>query len=193
MRVGSGEVFPVGYMAKFIASAPERLTERVTDIYSFSPHGSKNFESFIDDWQEGEVEPNNAYRLYDSPQLIRQLAGTHHVDLSDSVLFFYEVYEQEYHEDGAHWYPFDPPVPTLGIVAPSVKRLEGYDVVAVEARMPNCSLVCLLALPAIAVETNEHCLLPSLEGACQLLSEGQFDDTEPGPFQIFAVYSVDWP
>jgi hypothetical protein len=181
-------------MAKFIASPPEWLADRVTDIYSFTPHGSKNFEHFIDDWQEGEVEPNNAYRLYDSPELIRQLATTHHVDLSDSVLFFYELYEQEYDEDDAEWYPFSLHFPTRDIVAPSVKKLEGYDVVAVEAKMPDCSPLCpACGTLAASVETNEHCLLPSLETACELLNMGQFDNTEPGPFQIFAVYSVDWP
>jgi hypothetical protein len=182
-------------MAKFIASPPEWFrTERVMDMYSFTPHGSKGFEYFIDDWQEGEVEPSNAYRLYDSPELIRQLASTHHVDLSGSRLFFYEVYEQEYHEDDAQWYPLDRPVPKLGIVAPSVKTLEGYDVVAVEARMPDCSPLCpACGTVATVVETNEHCLLTSLAGARQLLSEGRFANSEPGPFQIFAVYSVDWP
>jgi hypothetical protein len=182
-------------MAKFIASPPEWFeAERVTDIYSFSPHGSKNFEYLIDDWRKGEVEPNNAYRLYDSPELIRQLASTHHVDLSDSMLFFYEVYEQEYVEDDAQWYPFDLHFPTRRIVAPSVKTLEGYDVVAVEARMPDCSPLCPeCGAVATLVETNEHCLLPSLESARNSLNEGKFDNTEPGPFQIFAVYSVDWP
>jgi hypothetical protein len=180
-------------MAKFVTARPEWLkAEQVTDLYSVSVHGSKNFEAAIDDWQEREVEPNNGYRLYDSPEIIRQLADAHHVDLAESVLFFYEIDEQWYDEDDAQWYEFEPPLRAPDVVAPSEKTLEGYDVVAVEWGVPGCSPLCCNHL-ATVVETNEHCLLPSLERARRLLTERQFDGTEPGPFQIFAVYTVPWP
>jgi hypothetical protein len=190
----SSAAIPAGYMAKFVTSRPEWLdAERVRDLYSLSDHGSKNFESSIEDWQEGEVEPSNGYRLYDSPGLIRELAGTHRVDLADSTLFYYELYGLEYDEDDARWYPFEPSFRSSGVVVPSLKRLEGYDVVAFfDGEVPACSpLFCNRV--ANAVETNEHCLLPSLKRARQLLSEGAFDETEPGPFRIFAVFSVGWP
>ena len=43
------------------------------------------------------------------------------------------------------------------------------------------------------VETNQHCLMASLEQAQQLLENGKFKNAEPGPYRIFAVYSSGWP
>jgi hypothetical protein len=186
-------VIPVGYLAKFVAACPEWLkAERVRDLYSFSDHGSKDFEDGIEHWSAGEFEAtHNGYRLFDSPEIIRQLAGAHQIDLAESHLFYYEVDGLEYDEDAAQWYSVDPPFPTPGVVAPSAKRPEGYDVVAMWGGVPACSPLCCNRV-ATVVETNEHCLLPSLERARELLSEGKFDKTEPGPFQIFAICSVDW-
>jgi hypothetical protein len=96
-------------MAKFRTPRPEWVTAqsyRVTDLslladlYSVSDCVQNRFEHFIDDWQDGEVEPKNDYRLYDSPDMIRQPADTHGVDLTNSQLFFYEVYEQKRRRDG---------------------------------------------------------------------------------------------
>jgi hypothetical protein len=71
--------------------------------------------------------------------------------------------------------------------------LEGYDVVTFSVgTSAECSPLSCCSL-ATEVETNEHCLLPSFERAQRLLNEGRFDNTEPGPFRIFAVYSVGWP
>ena len=60
------------------------------------------------------------------------------------------------------------------------------------AGAPECSPLSCNHL-ATEVETNEHCPLPSFERAERLLSEGRFDQTEPGPFRIYAVHSVSWP
>ena len=46
---------------------------------------------------------------------------------------------------------------------------------------------------ASTVDTNERCLLHSFEQARALLENGTFGNSEPGPYRIFAVYSVDWP
>jgi hypothetical protein len=43
------------------------------------------------------------------------------------------------------------------------------------------------------VPTNSHCLLATFEEAETALNKGVFEDGEPGPYRIFAVYSVDWP
>ncbi len=180
-------------MAKFVAARPEWVkAERVSDLFSLSgDFSTKDFVHYIDDWQEFEPDLDNGYRLYDSPEIVRQLAGAHHVDLADSMFFFYEVYELEYDGDDAEWYSFDPAFRTQGVVVPSVKELEGFDVVSDGGwPVPGWSVV---AGVADVVEANEHCLLPSLERARQSLNEGRFDKTEPGPFRIFAVYSVTWP
>jgi hypothetical protein len=133
----------------------------------------------------------NGYMLSQSPEIIRELASFHSIDLTDTMLFYYEIHELQYDEDDAEWKPFEPHWPTR-VGTPSVKTLEGYDVVTCHhSSRPECSLSCT-TLPT-KVETNEHCLLPSFERAEQLLNEGRFDKSEPGPFRIFAVYSVSWP
>ena len=57
---------------------------------------------------------------------------------------------------------------------------------------PECSP---LSCNGVAKElpTNAHCLFAGFEEAEAALSRGAFKDSEPGPYRIFAVYSVDWP
>ena len=57
---------------------------------------------------------------------------------------------------------------------------------------PECSPLSCNSLAA-EVETNTRCLLQSFEQARALLEHGTFNNSEPGPFRIFAVYSVEWP
>ena len=45
---------------------------------------------------------------------------------------------------------------------------------------------------AAEIETNSRCLLESFEQARKLLEDGMFNNSEPGPYRIFAVYSVAW-
>jgi len=78
-------------------------------------------------------------------------------------------------------------------MVPPKKVLEGYDVATFFVRSsPECSPLSCNAL-AVKVETNQHCLLASLEQAQHLLESGEFKNSEPGPYRIFAVYSVEWP
>ena len=156
-------VIPAGYMAKRVVARPEWLkAEGVRDIYSVSQCCSKDVidtrADYVNEFR------HNSYWLIDSPEIIRQLGRTHSVDLSGSVLFYYEIHELEYDAEDAEWIPFtaDPPFPTQ-VVVPSVKTLEGYDVVSFKwAGAPECSPLSCNHL-ATEVETNEHCLLPSFE------------------------------
>lgn len=69
----------------------------------------------------------------------------------------------------------------------------GYDVVTFSTgNSAECSPLSCNSV-AREVGTNEHCLLICLEEAKRLLEEGKFKNSEPGPFRIFAVYSVPWP
>lgn len=78
-------------------------------------------------------------------------------------------------------------------VLPAERALEGYDVVTFSVRTSaECSPLSCNSLAA-EVQTNQHCLLASLEQARQLLEDGKFKNTEPGPYRIFAVYSTEWP
>jgi hypothetical protein len=76
---------------------------------------------------------------------------------------------------------------------PSKKTLEGFDVVTFYAgNSPECSPLSCNGL-ADTIPTNQHCLIESFEDAKAALDGGEFNNSEPGPYRIFAVYSVDWP
>lgn len=179
-------MIPVGYMAKRVASRPEWLeAPAVVDIFSVSSCMSPYFADYINFWK------HNGYWFFDSPEIIRQVADEGSVDLTGTTFFFYEVYDFEF--DGAknQWKPFYPePSFTTRVIEPPRKILEGYDVVTFNVgTSPECSPLSCNHL-ASEVETNRHCLLASFDQAKQLLEQGKFKNSEPGPYRIFAVYSL---
>lgn len=180
-------MIPAGYLAKRVVARPEWLpAERVSSIYSVSGCVSADFADYIEFWR------HNGYWLFDSPDIIIDIARKNQIDLSGTTLFFYEVYEQQF--DGGEWTSFEPE-PSFGtnVSVPGAKVLEGYDVVTFWARTsPECSPLSCNSL-ASEVETNARCLLKSFEQARTLLESGAFTRSEPGPYRIFAVYSVAWP
>jgi hypothetical protein len=176
---------PAGYMAKRVAPWPDSLPPgRVLDVYSLSDCISENFCDYINYWK------HNGFWLFDSPEIIHKLAVANSIDLDGTQFFYYEVHEMEF-DDAGRWVAFHPE-PSFGtqVVPPETKVLEGYDVVTFYARSsPECSpLFCNML--SNEIETNEHCLLGSLEEAQALLEAGRFEHSEPGPYRIFAVYSV---
>jgi hypothetical protein len=180
---------PAGYMAKRVCARPEWLTApQVVDIYSVSHCVSRDFASWIPYWK------HNGYWFFDSPEVIEHVAREEGVELQGARLFFYELYEQEFDEIEETWADVgpEPSFPTQVIVPPE-KVLQGYDVVSFQAgTSAECSPLSCNHLAA-EVETNSHCLLVTLERAKQLLEGGVFTGSEPGPFRVFAVYSVAWP
>lgn len=177
---------PAGYMAKRIHSRPEWLdADSVVDVYSVSNCVSKSFADYINYWK------HNGFWLFDSPAIIRQVAQEHSIDLTGTKLFYYEVYEAEFHEDKGCWETFAPEVSfTTNVVEPNSKHLEGYDVVTFYAgTSPECSPLSCNSV-AKEIKTNQHCLLSSLAKARQLVEQGKFRNTEPGPYRVFAVYSL---
>ncbi len=182
-------MIPVGYMAKHVAVRPDWLeAERVDDIYSVSNCVSNDFAEYINYWK------HNGYWLFDSPEAIREVANEHAIDLMDTKLFFYEVYELEYDENERSWNTFSSESSfETHVRHPDTRTLEGYDVVTFNGHTcPECSPLSCNSL-ASEIETNRNCLLPSFESAKTLLDEGKFENSEPGPYRIFAVYSVPWP
>lgn len=182
-------MIPVGYMAKRVSIRPEWLqSERIVDVYSVSNCVSNDFADYINYWK------HNGYWFFDSPEVIQQLAQENAIYLQGTRLFYYEVHELEFDEVRSQWTNFKPePSFTTKVVVPSRTVLEGYDVVTFSARTSaECSPLSCNAL-ATEVETNQHCLLASLEQAQQLVESGKFKNTEPGPYRVFAVYSVEWP
>ncbi|WP_419904681.1 hypothetical protein [Kiloniella sp.] len=77
------------------------------------------------------------------------------------------------------------------VFVPTNKRLEGFDIVSFsQENAPECSFLSC-NLMAEEIEVNNHCLLGSLDEAKNYLNQGLFDNCEPGPSRIFAVYSLD--
>jgi len=178
---------PAGYMAKRVVARPDWLhAERVSSIYSVSGCISEDFADYINFWK------HNGYWLFNSPDVIIEVARENNIDLNGTVLFFYEVYELQF--DSGKWTHFEPEpsFPTV-VSLPDAKALEGYDVVNFTAQTsPECSPLSCNALAA-EVETNPRCLLTSFEQTRTLLENGTFNNSEPGPYRIFGVYSVPWP
>ena len=177
-------MIPAGYMAKHVREKPDSLkASQVKNIYSVSPCISENFADYISLWK------HNGYWLFDSPEIILAGSRENSIDVTPTTLFYYEVYELEF--DGKGWNTFAPNFP-VNVTPPARKNLEGFDVVTFFARSsPECSPLSCNSL-ADQIPTNAHCLLASFEIAERSLSDEAFDDSEPGPYRIFSVYSLDW-
>ena len=179
-------MIPAGYMAKHIYKRLNwNKAPHVADIYSLSGCMSKDFADYIEFWK------HNGYWMFDSPEIIANIAKEHSIVLNDTLLFYYEVYEKEF--DGASWQEFRPePSFATEVIPPSQKKLEGFDVVTFYAKAcPECSPLSCNSM-AEELPTNSHCLFDSFDEAERNLSNGRFKDCEPGPYRIFAVYSVEW-
>jgi hypothetical protein len=179
-------MIPAGYMAKHVCRRLEWLqAPQVIDIYSVSSCVSKDFADYVKYWK------HNGYWLFDSPEIIRSAAQGNSISLERTSLFYYEVYEKEY--DGQRWQIYAPePSFLTNVASPSMKQLEGFDVVTFYARTsPECSPLSCNSM-ARELPTNAHCLFKSFEEAKTSLENGAFRECEPGPYRIFAVYSVDW-
>ena len=176
---------PAGYLSKQLCRAPDWLkNDSVQDIYSLSNCISDAFCDYIPHWK------HNGYWLFNSPALLQEVAAAESIDLSENQLFYYEVYENQFDEHTKTWEPFEPEKSfETAVVVPGQMHLEGYDVVNFYARTsPECSLLSCNHM-AETIPVNRHCLLASFDEAKNLLESGAFDNCEPGPYRIFAVYS----
>ena len=182
----SSQMIPAGYMAKKIAKRPDSVTaENVIDIYSVSHCTSDNFANYF------PFSKHNGYWFFNQPSIIQQLADENRIDMSGINFFYYEIYERQYDEDRKSWTEFKPEASFLTEVrVPVEKQLEGYDVVSFWSQTAaECSPLSCNNL-AQDLPVNRHCLLQGFDEARSHLEAGRFDDTEPGPFRIIAVYSL---
>lgn len=179
---------PVGYMAKRVFKRPDWVrAPQVIDIYSVSNCISENFADYIQYWK------HNGHWFFDSPEVIRGIAKGNQINLDGTSLFYYEVFESEF--DGKDWKAFQPePSFPTNVIAPPSKHLEGFDIVTFYVRNspPECSPLSCNSM-AEELRTNAHCLFTSFEEAEVRVNNGAFRDCTPGPYRIFAVYSVPWP
>ena len=182
-------MIPVGYMAKKVIKKPDWLkADVVQDVYSVTNCLSKDFADYIKYWK------HNGYWFFDSPEIIEDLAKENSLEFQGTKLFYYEVYELEFHDDENVWREFKLEASfRTDVVIPNIKFLEGYDIVTFSVgTSPECSPLSCNSLASI-IKTNKHCLFDSFEEAKQSLEKDQFKNSEPGPFRIFAVYSLEGP
>jgi hypothetical protein len=180
-------MIPVGYMAKKVIKKPDWLNaDVVLDVYSVANCLSKDFADYIKYWK------HNGYWFFDSPDIIGNLSKENSLDLQGTKLFYYEVYEFEFHDDENLWHSFEPEDSfQTNVVVPNNKFLEGHDIVMFSVgTSPECSPLSCNSLASM-IQTNYHCLLDSFEEAKQSLERGHFNNSEPGPFRIFVVYSLE--
>jgi hypothetical protein len=179
-------MIPVGYLAKRVpAHAPDWMkAPAVRTIYSVSTCVNADLTEDIPGRKQ------NGYGFFNSPGEIRLIAQTEGLDLQGAQLFYYEAYEREF--DGEQWCPIKPdPDYESDVAEPRKKNLEGFDVVT-NCDGPNSHSPLSCNSLAAEVSTNQHCLFATQEEAEASLIGGQFEDAEPGPYRIYAVYSTDW-
>lgn len=180
-------MIPAGYMSKKVVSRPDWLqADKVTDIFSVSGCISEVFADYVKYWK------HNGYWFFNSAEAIESVATTGGIDLSGNTLFYYEVYEKQYSERENEWQPFEPEKSfETRVVEPVSKHLEGYDVVSFSGQTSaECSPLSCNNM-AQEIQVNHHCLFNSFEEAKLHLESGDFKDCEPGPYRIFAVYTVE--
>lgn len=179
-------MIPAGYMAKFVVDRPDWLAAAgVADIFSVSGCVSPCFADYYDEWK------HNGFWLFDSIDILRQVASRKSIDLGGTKIFYYELYEKQFDADGTAEALKAPDLSfATNVSVPKTKKLEGFDVVTFYAGAgPECSPLSCNSL-AIKHDVNQHCLLASLDEATAHLKNGVFKNSEPGPYRIFSVYSL---
>jgi hypothetical protein len=182
-------MIPLGYMAKRVMTRPELLkASAVEEILSLSSCLSDSFADWIDNWQ------HNEHWLFDHPSVILKLAHENGLDLSGCRWFYYEGHESAYDGDALAWLPYAPAVKIGASVPPPTDAVFcGYDVVTYNCgNAAECSPLSCNHM-AEEIPTNRHCLLDSFESAYQLIDQGRFLNSEPGPYRIVAVYEIASP
>jgi hypothetical protein len=181
-------MIPAGYMYKQVAVRPDWLTgvPHVEDIYSLSGCISDHFCDYTNHWR------HNDFGLFNDPSIMTDIASVNAINLSGMILFYYEVYEQQFDaEDGVGWSLFEYHNLPIDVLAPKSAKLEGYDIACYSVGSSfNCSpMSCNGICQEVAV--NKHCLFDTLEQAKAALDGGKFEGAEWGPYRIFAVYTVE--
>jgi hypothetical protein len=180
-------VIAAGYMARVIAPKPDWIKSTVAvRICSVSNCVSDDFCDYINHWK------HNGYWFFNSPLDIRAIANSDPNAAKEFELHYYELYEQQYDDQRNTWVSFEPEDSFVTDVhEPSSKQLLGYDVVTYFVQTsPECSPLSCNNF-AEKIQVNENCLLPTLDEARRLIESGSFQNSEPGPFRILAVYRVD--
>jgi len=153
------------------------------DVYSIGSCVNDDFADYVNYWK------HNGWWFFDSPAAIQEVSREHSISLDHTLLFFYEVYEFEFHD--GKWRTF-----SLGMASgmhqaasscPPICCSKDNDVVTFwpeNSPAPEHSPLSCNGL-ANELETNSHCLFETFEQAQSALNNGKFAGTEPGALRIF--------
>jgi hypothetical protein len=120
-------MIPAGYMAKRVQK-PKAFTWMVLlTCTQLAAASTKTSRTNLEYWK------HNGRWLFDSFEIIRNVAKENSIELDGTSLFYYEVHDMEF--DGKSWSPYEaePSLPTK-VVPPQEKVLEGFDVVTFYAK-----------------------------------------------------------
>ena len=164
-------------------------SDYVKAVYSVSRCISNNFADYINYWK------HNNFWFFDTPVPMEEIAAEESLNLAGMTLFYYEVYENQYNDKTRHWEPIqferifpEPP----NVIPPKEKRLEGFDVVSYSRSTdPECSPLSCNGL-CEEIPVNPYCLFDTFDETKNALDRRVFTypNCEPGPYRIFAVYTV---
>lgn len=118
--------------------------------------------------------------------------GERKIETTDLTLFYYEAFDHQFDAKMGAWLPFAPESSfTTNVEVPMAKTLRGVDVVTFIAQTsPECSPLSCNGL-AREMPVNRFCLFDDFASAYEAVAAGKFNDSEPGPYRIFAVYTVE--
>lgn len=192
-------MIPAGYMLKRVSPRPSWIkSAHVIDLFSVSSCISEDFADYIDYWR------HNGFWLFNKPSDMDEIVAREVLNLEGLKLFYYEVFDRQFDEVAMHWSSFSPDASFMtNVEKPRTARLVGFDVVSfglewptistgpgVVGTIPECSPLSCNAL-ADELPVNAHCLFETFLDAKEALELGKFNNSEPGPFRIFSVYTVE--
>jgi len=179
-------MIPAGYMLKTVKKPDGWVSKaEVIDLYSLSGCVSDTFVNSFETWK------HNGFWLYDSLDVMRAIIKEQGVDASRFELFYYEVHEEQFDDETGLWEDATPDEAwPVEVIPPTAKTLQGFDVTTHFTGIhPECSPLACNDL-AGELDVNAHCLFATFAEARAALENHRFKDCEPGPYRIFAVYTV---
>lgn len=177
---------PAGYLLKCVEAQPTWLkNKQVERIFSVCGCCSEDFADYIAHWK------HNGHWLFNVPEDMNEIMETEGVSRSGLTLFYYEIHEAEFDEVECTWSTFEIESSfETNITEPAGKTLHGFDVVSYSSgTSPECSPLACNSL-ADTLSVNQNCLLETFAETKAALENGRFTRCEPGPYRIFAVYTL---
>lgn len=179
-------MIPVGYLRKLKTARPTWIdAPQVESVIAVSDCLMK---PVLDVFTLGGF---NGWFFFDAPACFDPTLRGLGANFEETLLLYFEVYEEAYDEQARTWSPVPLPKEAVNVSPPVHARLLGFDVTSFSmSSTPECSGLSCNGI-ASEVEVNAYGLFATVEEAKAALVNGFFDGSEPGPFRIFAVHEVD--